>query len=176
MLFSAAAQANVVSINCGFPQDENEYTGSFDYDLQELTVTEIFYVLYPYGGMFTIRGQVDELSTITIIKTITNNTGITWTGLGLGNTLGMGSGGYFVTGSFESTKLQTITCPGEDFMVEFSGPPPVLDGESLTIQFDFKFYSPGGFFNWLSQDPIPEPTTMVLLALGGLALIRKRRV
>jgi len=146
-------------------------TASFDCDLHILTITE---TIHEFGRDFVrIGGRADSPSTFTVIRNITNDTGVTWTGYVLKNIACVGPGGVFVEGSAESTKLQTITYPHGYLHIEFAGSPTVLDGESFTIQFDF--HVPTGFCNIFDQQPIPEPATICLFGFGGLVLLRNRR-
>ncbi|MCK4292649.1 MAG: PEP-CTERM sorting domain-containing protein [Planctomycetes bacterium] len=177
--FSGAAQATVVEIRCNFwTYGDSTYTWSFDYDLQHLTITETISQL-DFSGYIALWGLVDTDSTFTVIRTITNNTGITWTGYGLywRPTI---TPGYadIVRDSITSTHLQAITFP-DRWTVDFSGSPLVLNGESFTINFDAvtrdTIHAQGQFFTTSQQNFIPEPGTISLLGLGGLLLLRKRK-
>jgi hypothetical protein len=163
--------AAVVKINWASFNPTTEW--SFDYDLQELTVVETIYDISHQVSAY-LDGSADSKSTFTIVRTITNETGITWTGYVLEHMPGIVMGGVFVEGSASSTKLLTITEP-VPWQIEFSGSPPVLDGESFTIQFDFAVLRGGGFLNDIGGRPVPEPATIVLLGLGAAAFLRLRR-
>lgn len=126
------------------------------------------------SGHVDIWGLVDTDSTFSVVRTITNNTGITWTGYKF-NWSPTILPGYadIIHETLESTKLQTITYPGR-WTIEFSGSPPVLNGESFTIHFDVRALPPE--FNIVShQIFIPEPATILLLGLGSLVLLGKRK-
>ena len=166
----APVSGAVVKINWASYNPTAEW--SFDYDLQELTVVQTVYDISNPGGA-DLQGSADADSTLSIVWTITNETGITWTGYRLLHIQGIMGGGVFVKGSASSTKLQTITEPVPRWEIVFSGSPPVLDGESFTIQFDFAV--PPGFLNGIIVQPIPEPSTIVLLGLGAAAFLRPRR-
>ena len=181
-IFSTSTQAVVENLVCHVFGDPSKstHTWTFDYDLQELAITDIIYELDlgPYAHI-TIVGSVDHDSTFSVVRTITNNTGVTWTAyiLESGGTIVPGSAG-FVPESAESTKLEAITYP-ERWIIEFWEPPPVLDGESFSVRFDMEsnntIHSEGSFDVLLMQNFIPEPTTIALFGLGGLALLRTRR-
>jgi len=184
ILVGTISQANVVSINV-YPEDppwEAIHGWFFDYNLQVLTTYDAIFGeangRYVGWDSLIMSGLVDSDSTFAIIRNITNNTGVTWTGYELYNMPGRGGGGWFVSGSAQSTHLQTITYPDGHAYIEFSEPPPVLDGESFTIEFDFyvPYIPEGGFLNRLGSVAIPEPATISLVTLGALALLRRRKV
>ncbi len=173
-LFSTIAEADIVYLGCLdrwrrlLPED----VWSFDYDLQQLTLTDMISELpadpciFDPTLMVRVVGLVDLDSRFTVIRNITNNTGATWTGfiLKMRRTIIAGSAS-FVNGSAVSTKLQTITYP--EWMIEFSGPEPVLDGESFMIQFDMQTdntsHSSRLFDLILQQNPVAEPATAVFV-------------
>jgi len=150
------------------------HTCSFDYALQQFTIVDTIYEmdLRPHIHLITWS---DSPSTFSVVETIVNNTGLTWTAyeLVVGWPLMTGSPATLVYGSVTSTKLQSI----EFFPVgfELTGLPVVLDGESFTIEYDLEVSEPPySYGNGFFHRPIPEPTTIVLLGLGGLALLRTR--
>lgn len=121
-----------------------------------------------------------EEVTLTIIKNITNVTGTAWTSY----IEEVGSGLTYclpVEGSAESEKLPQIAYKMHlplPLSIEFSGPEPVSNGESFSVRFDVWFDgtvdSPAKFYFELTPNPIPEPATIVMLGLGGLAILRRR--
>ena len=157
----------------------SEHTLSFDYDLQQLTITGI---IYDYeidfdDGHLRVSTSVDSYpTTFSVVWNVTNNTGVTWTGYDFiwGWTLHGGGPANIVPESIESTRLRTVYA--HDYYVGLSGPPVVPDGESLTIEFNLS--APQYLdicTNMFQQHVIPEPTTMTLLGLSGLVLLRNRR-
>jgi len=154
---------------------KSTHTCSFDYGLQQFTIVDTIYELdfMPYMHLSTF---VDSPSTFSVVKTVVNNTGLTWTGYGFswGGPLLSGSPAMLDRESVKSTKLQTITYP-YDWTIDFAGSPVVLGAESFTIEFDL-CTSEGIYHNVFSQSVIPEPTTLVLLGLGWLALFRTCRL
>jgi len=155
---------------------------SFDYDLQQLTVTQTVSELDP-GGFWHNRGfgfgaLIDSETTFSVELTLTNNTGVTWSGYILENhdhvstyTAGI------VRESLESTMLQTISYHNGWSIIEFREPPAVLEGESFTVQFDMTtpHYPESRCDVVLTYSLIPEPSTIALFGFGGLALLRTRR-
>ena len=156
---------------------------TFDYDLQQLTVTQIVSELDPgdfyHDRGFSFMAWTDSYTTFSVVATYTNNTGISWTALILedqlpASTLTAG----IVPESLESTMLQTISYLERWWLIEFREPPPVLEGESVTIRFDMSTNESGHPDSRcdvvLMYSFIPEPSTIALFGLGGLALLRTR--
>lgn len=123
-------------------------------------------------------------------KTVTNNSGITWTSFELelqeilgtpssdGDGLSFAQSGGFV---FSSDKFATVTRidTTRDYL-NFSGG-SVLNGQSVTFLFAVTDNSPVSPV-YLAQTPnkadVPEPSTISLLGLGAIALflsLRRRR-
>lgn len=175
-LASSRAQARVVSIEYKFPNEPSRsiHGWSFDYESQVLTIYD---AIFEFGSdLGAITGIIDSESTFTVQRTIVNLTGITWTGATLIDGAGIGGGGLIVNGSAESTKLKTITQEGPEIL--FSGPPPVLHGESFTFEVDFFVpYIPSepGFYNAFDFEPIPEPESLLFIGLGAIGLHRKHK-
>ncbi len=54
----------------------------------------------------------------------------------------------------------------------------ILDGDSITGDYDEQAPEPPGYISWrgpFSVSLVPEPTTLSLLLLGGLAALKRRR-
>jgi len=160
---------------CEFPDTQNQHGWEFDYNPSApiLTMDEIIGSLGQDNVMMS--GETDEDPIFTVVKTIQNTSGITWTGYIL--SLSGGAGATFVDGSASAggNKLQTV-----DYIhpaaIKFCGPNPVANGELLTLSFDINVPTEGLFNFTLTQEPVPEPATMALLSLGGLALFRRHRI
>lgn len=111
--------------------------------------------------------------TFTITTTVTNQSDVIWTGYVL--TLDPAGNATFVEGSGGSTKFETINYP-DLWTIEFLQPQPVLPGQDVMLQFAINISGPAPHTFTLSHNPIPEPATAVLLILGALALLARRRI
>lgn len=156
-----------------------EHSLTFDFDLQQLIITDIMHKYKPdfwYTHM-EVTTIVDSYpTTFSVLWNITNDTGVAWTGYDFiwGGPLHAGSPAMIDPESIESSRLQTVYA--EDFSVGLSGLPIVPDGDSLTIEFNLHTYPYLDIYtNMFFQRVIPEPTTIALLGLGALALLRNRR-
>ena len=110
-------------------------------------------------------------STFTITTTTTNESDITWTGYIV--SLDQQGDATFVEGSAGSTKFNTVLYPNA-WTVEFWEPQVVLPGQVVTLQFDISIPDDGPYTFILTQNPIPEPATIVLLAFGSALLLYKK--
>jgi len=179
-VFGSVTNAKLEQMGCNFLYDNpsrSVRTWSFDYDLQLLTINEIVYEVDPkWSGFLEMGAMGDPCSTFDAVVNITNETGYTWTDYKIiyGPPPMIGDSIYIVPGSIETTKLQTIIGTQSGWLL--SEPPAVFDGESFTMNFDMRTGSHGRYFleetRWL---PIPEPVTIVLFGVGGLALLKKRK-
>ncbi len=122
------------------------------------------------GDQVVISGETDGSSTFTLIKTITNTTGTTWTGYDLK----LLSTATFVDGTAGSTKFGTHSFSDDFKILHFYAPQPVLETQAVTLQVDINIPTTGRFNFTMAQHPIPEPSAIVLLALGAVMVKRKR--
>ncbi len=127
--------------------------------------TQSIYSLAPV----TITMSAEAQSTFNITTTTTNQT---WTGYIL--FLEPQSDATFVEGTAESTKSNTVPYPNA-WTIEFRAPQEVLPGGVVTLEFDLSIPDDEIYTFALTQQPIPEPTTIVILGLGSLYLLRKRK-
>ena len=119
-----------------------------------------------------ITMSAEAQSTFTITSTATNESDITWTGYVL--SLDPEGDASFVDGTAGSTKFETALYP-DAWTIEFWSPNDVLPGQVVTLQFDVSIPDNVPSTITLTQNPIPEPATIVLLAFGGAALLYKRQ-
>ena len=155
-----------------------------------LVGAHIFLPTFQVGGIPGAPYTLTPLGSSQITITSADNSTTYFTGtLGMGDlsTIGTIAGGFtgfqvdvtdlFIThegaalGSAALAILENMKLPSLDFELSLqggSGP----GYYSFAQMLDGGFSGSGGFSGALS---VPEPTTMALLALGGLALARKRR-
>ena len=156
--FGSAAQAELVSF----------YSDAVStWSLSGAIVTQGISSLAPVD--VTISAEAN--STFTITTTTTNESGFTWTGYIL--SLDRQGDATFVEGTAGSTKFETVEYP-DPWDIEFWAPKAVLPGEVVTLQFDISIPDSAPYTFTLSQNPIPEPVTILLLGFGGVLLLYKR--
>jgi hypothetical protein len=112
--------------------------------------------------------NAEALSTFTITATATNDSDVIWTGYIL--TLNPAEPATFVTGTGGSTKFKTVEYV-DPWTIRFLAPESIGYGGVVTLQFDIKIPEPGPYKFTLSQNPIPEPATVLFLSLGTLAVM-----
>jgi len=119
---------------------------------------------------------------VTITKNLNNDTNFDWTDFHIILTPQPGTGPLVVyPGSVSSDRFSDVVVNNNgdgsatiDWFSNFGlGDTPVLIGESVTLEFTFNV--PGTVWFKMHQVPTPEPSSLMMLALGGLALARRRR-
>ncbi len=131
-------------------------------------LTQSIYLLAPV--IITMSAEVQ--STFNVTTTTTNQSGFTWTGYIL--FLEPQGDATFVEGTAESTKFNTVLYQ-DAWTIEFRAPQEVLPGGVVTLEFDISIPDDELYTFALTQQPIPEPTTIVILGFGSLYLLRKRK-
>lgn len=108
--------------------------------------------------------------TISVSKTVTNNSSFDWAGY---EVVVSGTPGVaLIESSVTSTVFTDITVVGDT--ITLGSPGTVGIGEQFTVAFDIAV--PDGQFTFdIAQTPmpVPEPATALVLALGGLVLRRR---
>ena len=127
------------------------------------------WVAEPFGVDITAAAQSD----FGITATVSNRSNIAWTGYVL--SLDPQGNATFVQGTAGSTVFQTTLYP-DLWTIEFRAPEPVLPGQAVTLSFDIRIPDDGAYSFTLTQSPIPEPATALLLAVGTAWLLRPRRI
>jgi hypothetical protein len=182
VLISTFAQAGITDYECVFPNDDNihdwtfvlddnDTPGNASDDFYSLTLIETINVSGPDEVVFS--GFTDDDPIIHYTKTVTNNTDFDWTGYEL-----------ILSGtnvSFDYTNLPTSDVflnvdISDPMKIVFSSPDIVYIGGTVVLDFDVLVPDSGSFQICLEQIAIPEPATLLLLGLGGVVLLRKRRV
>ena len=133
-----------------------------------MKLTELF------GGPETLAHVVSGLTDVdpvmTITKSVTNDSGFAWTGYEVALP---DNGGITFVGTPTSDTM--ILTSQSDYQLLFGEPQAVAHGETVQFVFDVLIPSTGPFSFTLTQTPIPEPASLTLLSIGGIALIRHRR-
>ncbi len=157
--FSSAAQAGLISFHSDAVSTWSPSGAVVTQGISSLTPNDIIIT-------------ADAKSTFTITTTATNESGFTWTGYIL--SLDPQGDATFVEGTAGSTKFETVEYP-DPWTIEFWAPKAVLPGQVVTLQFEISIPDSVPYTFTLSQQPVPEPTTIAILGLGSLFLLRKRK-
>ncbi len=171
----APAPANLLWVDV-----DTAYTSwAFDSVLQEVTIIRTIRDNGAYSCSFPISGEVDDIdTTFTMTWILTNNTEYDkWTEVRLSQGGGCPIvGPCRIIGNWEVadvTKLKTIEESYHGSVQSFSGAPEVLPGETMTIvlteQPAIAYFKDRIYLDIVSE-VVPEPTTALLLALGGFGL------
>ncbi len=159
VFFSSAAQAELVSFHSDAVSTWSPSGAVVTQGFSSFTVANV-----------TITAEAE--STFTITTTATNESDVAWTGYIL--SLDPQGDATFVEGTAGSTKFETVEYP-DLWTIEFWAPKVVLPGQVVTLQFEITIPDSGPYTFTLSQQPVPEPSTIAILGLGSLFLLRKRK-
>jgi hypothetical protein len=110
-------------------------------------------------------------STFNVQITTTNESDFTWTGYVL--SLDPEGEATFVEDTASSTKFNTVLYQ-DAWTLEFEAPQAVSIGEVVTLEFDISIPDGHSYTFELTQTPIPEPATFILLGFGGALLFYTR--
>jgi hypothetical protein len=108
----------------------------------------------------------------TFTFTTTNESGITWTGYTV--ELDPTGAATFVEGTAGSTRFGTINYP-DLWTIEFWAPKEVPPGDVVTLQFDVSLPESAPHKFTLTYTAIPEPATAMVLGLGAVLVLARRK-
>lgn len=181
VLITSFAQAGITDFSCTFDNDLNDHEWIFELDdndtaklsddFYSLVLTEIIKVSGPDEVVMSVT--TDEDPVIHITKTITNSNGIDWTGYEL--TIAGAGVSFDYTNMPTSDVFQNVATP-DAYTIIFSAPETVHIGETVVLEFDIWVQDIGQINYCLTQIAIPEPATMLLLGLGGMVFLRRKRI
>jgi hypothetical protein len=172
LLVSSASFAGFVdqTFLCTFPDDPSgsHHVWSFNYTEDFLSLQEHIHALG--FDQVTMSGATDEDPIFRATKYVTNETAVAWTSYEL--TLAPSGPLFIPTPSSDLFTSAVISNGG--LKITYSGG-VVNPGDEVQLNFKVQVFTTGGFSTCLTQNPIPEPATMSMLALGALALIRRKK-
>lgn len=181
-LCGSVAQGTITGVVCldNFREPLPAEAWSFDYDLQAVTLTvSIYDAGRDLSGpapphFFWVEGTQDAPSILTVIENFVNETGVSLVGYNL--SLGAWTDSEIIVGTVQATGSPEVR-QEHTYHIDLAWSEPIPHGASFTVQFDVLNYPySGGYFGFaLDQAVVPEPLTLTLLGLGGLALVRTRR-
>ena len=177
---ACAAMKKIGVIDELYYQDPRTPRCSWSFSCETNTLLLDIAIDHVEGGGFKNRlllyGEADSDTVLTVVETITNKTGVPWTDYYVdhGGAFQVG-GSSFIYDSAKSTKLTTVTYHSGEATMWFSGSELVLPGDWFTIEFKIKAYTGPSFGANLYQWPVPEPSTVSLLGMGVLMMLKAAR-
>jgi hypothetical protein len=187
--FSTQAQATITGGTCANAGDGAiDCTGSWDPNTGEMTINgNQFWSPGHMLGEFTTDTEEDP--TVTMITLVDNDTAFTWDEyfvniymdkkFTLANALVLSPSGWSTSvsqpagtpGTFYDADSREWDYKG---ILHFTAGTPVVNNGS-SLDFSYQMIFTGGVQFEEEMVPLPEPATLTLLALGALALVRRRR-
>ena len=156
VLLSGAAQANLVDI-CDAVSTQSQSIAIVSQGSST-------------GAFAELTMSAEANSTFTIITT--NESDIIWTGYIV--ELDRTGAATFVEGTAGSTRFGTIEYP-DLWTIEFWAPEDVPPGDVVTLQFDVSLPDSAPHTFTVTHTAIPEPATAILLGLGAVVLLARRK-
>jgi hypothetical protein len=184
----SVAQADIIDWSCqddgdgGIVMNQPSWSevGAAEYKL-EMSGAQYWYPAHVDGDFIT---DTPDDPTVWIIETVENQTNFTWTDYHI--TIGMDKPfqiigvvspldwTWNITQPVDGQPIPSHTTPGTGWVgrVDYLAGTPIPVGGSGNFGVVVSFLGSVSFFT--EQVPTPEPTSLLLLAFGGLFLARKR--
>jgi hypothetical protein len=163
----AFVQAGFIDVVCSNPDDptfDATHTWDFVPEQQKVWLVENYVVEGP--DSVYVSGETNTDPDLWMTKAVTNSNNQTWTAY----SLTLGGNATFVSGSADLLPVVSYSSG----QLVFSGG-TVNVGQTLNMSFIVNVPTIGDFSFCLTQLAVPEPATMILLGLGSLALLGRKK-